>query len=113
MTCLATAALCLLIGATAIDGDTLRSKPGPNIRIWGIDAPERDDAAGPAATAAMVELIAGQELACTPVDQDRFGRTVARCELPDGRDLACEMVRLGQARDWPRFSGGAYAACEP
>ncbi len=31
--------------------------------------------------------------------------------LPDGRDVACVMVGLGHARDWPEFSGGRYAGC--
>lgn len=114
MTCLVgAAAVCVLFVSTAIDGYTLRSQPDPDIRLWGIDAPGHDDVGGPAATAALTELIAGQVLICQIKDVDDLGRTVAKCFLPGRRDLACEMVRLGHARDWPRYSGGAYAGCEP
>ena len=108
MPCLA--ALCL-IGAVAIDGDTLRPTAGPNVRIMGIDSVERGDPGYIPAREAMAALIAGQELACEPLYLDRFGRQVARCHLPDGRDLACAMVATGHARDWPKYSGGAYAEC--
>lgn len=108
MSCLA--ALCL-VGTIAIDGDTLRYRPGPNIRIWGIDAPEMRDPGGRASRDTLAAIIAGQTLACDPVDVDRYGRTVAVCRLPNGADLACLMVAAGQARDWPKYSGGAYAKC--
>lgn len=45
-------------------------------------------------------------------ETDAYGRTVAQCFLPDGRDLSAEMVRMGLAIDWPKFSGGKYAAIE-
>jgi endonuclease YncB( thermonuclease family) len=34
-----------------------------------------------------------------------YDRMVAECFLPDGRDLAAELVRVGLALDWPKFSG--------
>ena len=33
-------------------------------------------------------------------------------DLPDGRDLSAEMVKLGMAVDWPKFSGGKYRQYE-
>jgi len=56
-------------------------------------------------------LTAGQELRCEEMDRDRYDRVVARCTLPDGRDIACEMVKMGAAWDWPKYSGGYYAPC--
>ena len=35
-----------------------------------------------------------------------------RCYLSDGRDLSAEMVKLGLALDWPKFSGGKYRELE-
>ena len=46
------------------------------------------------------------------IEQDHHGRTVARCYLQDGRDLSAEMVKLGLAIDWPKFSDGKYRALE-
>jgi endonuclease YncB( thermonuclease family) len=40
-------------------------------------------------------------------------RCVAQCFLPDGRDLAAELVSAGLALDWPKFSGGKYRHLEP
>ena len=109
MTC--TAILCLTAALTITDGDTIRDG-ALRIRIWGIDAPEMDSRRGPLARAHLRDLIDGQPVSCNPVDTDRYGRTVAQCWLPDGRDLACEMVRAGWAVDMPRYSKGAYARCE-
>lgn len=105
------AVLLTLTGAIAIDGDTLKLR-GQSFRLWGIDAAERADPGGPAATQALRRLIDGQRLSCTVLDVDRYGRQVVQCLLPDGRDLACEMVAMGQARDWPKYSDGYYAGCE-
>ena len=99
-----------------IDGDTIHAA-GLRVRLWGIDAAERDQIGGPAATAALTAIIAAADgLACNPIDQDRYGRTVARCDIIGGRadshDLSCALVRSGHARDWPRYSGGAYSGCD-
>jgi micrococcal nuclease len=42
-----------------------------------------------------------------------YDRLVAECFLPDGRDLAAELVRCGLALDWSKFSGGKYRHLEP
>ena len=109
-----TAALCTLAlcfaAVTVTDGDTLRAGD-LRLRLWGIDAAEAHRPGGPEATAAMLGLVAGHPLACEDLGLDRYGRTVARCFLADGTDLACAMVAAGQARDWPKYSGGAYAGC--
>ena len=42
-----------------------------------------------------------------------YDRPVATCFLADGRDLSAEMVKLGYALDWRKFSGGKYRGLEP
>lgn len=100
------------------DGDSLKID-GNRVRLWGIDAPElgqrcawRDQPfdCGRAAKDQLGKLVAGGQVECEPVDRDRDrdGRTVARCTV-DSRDLAAEMVRLGWALDYRKYSGGAYS----
>ena len=77
------------------------------IRLWGVDAPERHEAQGPASTRALAELMRDQTLVCQRKGAS-YNRTVAQCWIGD-RDVAAEMVRLGAAADDPRYSRGHYA----
>ena len=119
-------ALAFLIAASAsaaepvrvIDGDGFELA-GEKIRLWGIDAPElrqecsKDGvryACGRIARDNLELLTTGREIVCEAQGRpDRYGRTVASCTA-DGEDVAGWMVRHGWALDWPRYSGGAYAA---
>lgn len=94
------------------DGDTFRVYDlGPAIRIWGLNAPETDEPGGTAATQALTRLIAGQTLTCQIRDVDRYSRIVGQCFLPNGRDIAAEMIGLGAATEYCRYSGGHYGTC--
>lgn len=95
-----------------IDGDTFTLKGvSRRIRVWGLDAPEWDHRGGTEATATMRQLISGKSLHCELQDIDRYGRLVMRCALPDGRDIAAEMIRRGVATEYCRYSGGYYGTC--
>ena len=83
------------------------------IRLAGIDAPELDHPYGQNAKRALIRLCQGQVIEARVDNGDHYDRTVATCVLPDGRDLSAEMVSLGLALDWPKFSGGKYRALEP
>ncbi len=97
--------------AYVVDGDTI--KIGQlQIRLFGIDAPELDHPYGKKSKWALHRLCKGQQIRAEITDTDNHGRTVARCFLNDGRDLSEEMVSLGLAIDWPKFSGGRYAKFE-
>lgn len=106
-------------GATVVDGDGLELG-GQRIRLWGIDAPERDQTCvlaqapypcGRAAADVLAVLVQGKAVRCETVETDRFGRTVARC-FAGGNDLAAALVRQGWALDYRRYSDGFYAAEE-
>lgn len=97
--------------AYVTDGDGLVIRK-MQIRLFGIDAPELNHPHGKNAKSAMIAICKGQIIRAEVTDKDRFGRLVARCYLPDGRDLSAELVKAGLAIDWPKFSGGAYRALE-
>lgn len=93
------------------DGDTIVINK-TQIRLFGIDAPEIDHPFGQKAKWAMVKLCNGHRVEAVVTEVDRYGRTVAYCSLPDGRDLSAELVKMGLAIDWPKYSGGKYKHLE-
>lgn len=97
--------------AYVVDGDTITIQK-TQIRLFGIDAPEIDHPYGQKAKWAMVRLCKGQRMRAEITAVDDHGRTVAKCFLPDGRDLSAELVKEGLAIDWPKFSGGQYRDLE-
>jgi len=97
--------------AYVIDGDSLvicRTQ----VRLFGVDAPEINHPYGKKAKWALHGLCKDRLVRAEVTERDAYGRTVARCFLPDGRDLSAEMVRLGLALDWAKFSGGVYRHME-
>ena len=95
-----------------VDGDTFWMDSAPvRIRVWALDAPEIGEPGGDAATEAMRQLTADRELECLTRDIDRFGRIVAQCWLPDGRDITAAMIASGTAREFCRFSRNHYGTC--
>lgn len=97
--------------AYVTDGDTITIKK-TQIRLYGIDAPELDHPYGKKAKWAMVRLCKGHRIRAEITDEDDYGRTVAKCFLPDGCDLSAELVKQGLAIDWPKYSGGKYSHLE-
>jgi endonuclease YncB( thermonuclease family) len=104
--------------AGIIDGDTIEVG-GRRIRLHGIDAPEIDQIChrggrpwrcGSDAAAALDRFIGGRRVACTELDVDRYGRSVAACTL-DSQDVGDWMVRNGWAVAYRRFSE-AYVGAE-
>jgi micrococcal nuclease len=97
--------------AYVTDGDTITIQK-TQVRLYGIDAPELHHPYGKNAKWAMVRLCKGHRIRAEITDEDEYGRTVAKCFLPDGRDLSEELVKQGLAIDWPKFSGGKYSHLE-
>jgi endonuclease YncB( thermonuclease family) len=95
-----------------IDGDTIiveRTK----IRLAGIDAPELDQPYGRKSMWAMHALCKGHVITVELTGETTHDRLVGVCHLPDGRDLAAELVKQGLALDWALFSNGKYRHLEP
>lgn len=108
--------LAIIGPATVTDGDTVRIGEA-RIRLFGIDAPEgkqtceRESVAwlcGQESAKWLRELVGESPLTCTPKNRDRYGRTVAICTLPDGRDIGAESVRNGYAVAYRRYGGAIY-----
>lgn len=94
------------------DGDTL-SFQDTVVRLEGIDAPEKDQTCfkagvespcGEASRRFLQELVWGRPLVCAGGEHDRYGRLLAICRLPDGRDIGEELVKAGHALAYHRYS---------
>lgn len=104
---------------TVVDGDTIRVD-GERVRLFGIDAPERDqlcwEADGTAvrcgewSTRVLARFAEGRQARCEAIRLDRFGRTLATCEVR-GVDLGETLLRNGVVfvysgetlRDYPDY----------
>ena len=118
-------ALCLLLFSLAsqsdaditgrihvVDGDTIRVS-GQVIRLFGVDAPEVKQtcqtseglhwACGAWVSDVLRNAFDGQEEFCVEVEQDRYGRSVARCEVA-GVDLGRWLVQRGLAFSYRKYS---------
>ena len=94
-----------------IDGDTIVIGK-QKIRFAGMNAPELNEPYGKQAKWALVELCKGQTITAYPTGETSFDRIVAKCFLPDGRDLAAEMVKMELALDIPHFTNADYKEFE-
>ena len=98
--------------ARIIDGDTI-DIAGTRIRLEGIDAPETGQTCktassqewdcGSAATRLMVTLTQGRRVDCRSGGLDKYGRLLGTCFV-DGLDINAQMVRLGYAWAFVRYS---------
>ena len=92
------------------DGDTLRVIKGNEelkIRFCGIDAPEKKQALGIKSRDYLRSLVAFSQgqVYITPIESDRYGRTVAELFDTNGNFLNAEMVKAGLAYHYQRYSG--------
>jgi endonuclease YncB( thermonuclease family) len=111
----ATLALCSVLHGqpTVIDGDTLRFGR-ETVRIFGIDAEELRETNGPRAKEALQSLVAESGyIRCEKTGEATHGRSVARCYVSIGHDVAAILVSWGVVLDCARYSGGVYRRFEP
>jgi endonuclease YncB( thermonuclease family) len=113
----------VLVGrASVVDGDTIDIH-GERVRFNGIDAPESSQLCldgsgnkyrcGAASAIALADFLATSvPVTCSFVDRDRYGRFVGDCHLANGDGVQDWLVSSGYALDWPRYSGGKYAALQ-
>jgi endonuclease YncB( thermonuclease family) len=82
-----------------LDGDTidvLLSSGTIRVRMHGVDAPERDQPGGPAATAWLTQQLRDRKVLLEPVSQDQYDRMVAVVHRDD-RNINRDLVQMGHA----------------
>lgn len=110
-TLICAATFCLTPPYRVVDGDTFHDG-FVEVRLWGVDAPERDEPGYAEAGAALRALVDGQPLACEQMGKSTWGRPPLRCKLPDGRDLSCAIIGTPYVTEAVDFSRGAFRGCE-
>lgn len=88
-----------------LDGDTIEVElaNGPiRVGLYGIDAPEKDQPVGKAATETLSHLVEGQTVLLEPFEQERYERMIATV-YRDDLDVNAEMVRLGYAWAYRKY----------
>jgi endonuclease YncB( thermonuclease family) len=104
--------------AEVTDGDTL-SIGQTKIRLYGIDAPEKNQicqrdgsewACGEEARRQLQDLVADRQVTCHGTGSDQYGRTLAVCEA-GGSELNRTLVEYGWAVAFRRYSD-AYVGAE-
>ncbi len=91
-----------------LDGDSLivRNAGGGEveIRIHGIDAPERRQPYSNASRRALSERLSEDELVVEPYTRDRYDRVVAKLTV-DGRDVGLDQIAAGLAWHYRHYAG--------
>lgn len=90
-----------------IDGDSIRvmhEGKAEQIRLIGVDCPEKRQPFGTRAKEYTSELAFGQEVTVYGDGRDRYGRTLAEVLLPDGRSLNQALLSAGLAWWFRKYS---------
>lgn len=78
------------------DGDTITLED-QNIRLYGIDAPERKQPYGMKAQKFLWSVVKDKKVTCIITSTDRYGRKVGRCFYNRKNDISRMMVEEGLA----------------
>ena len=92
---------------SVLDGDTIevsRNHHNVRIRLNGIDTPEKGQAYGHQATEFVVLQSFGKEVTVQTFGLDKYGRTIGDVYLPDGTLLNKELVKVGLAWWYCKYS---------
>jgi endonuclease YncB( thermonuclease family) len=90
-----------------IDGDSIRvlhNHKAEQVRLQGIDCPERGQPYSTAAKHFTSEQAFGKTVTVQETGHDRYGRTLADVILPDGRNLNHELLKAGLAWWFRKYS---------
>jgi endonuclease YncB( thermonuclease family) len=96
-----------------VDGDTydiILAGQKIRIRMDGIDAPERGMDYYKQAKNYLGVLCENRKIRVEVTDTDKYGRSIAKSYLPDGRELGHEMVKAGMAWHYKKYSNDGVLA---
>lgn len=91
-----------------VDGDTFQAS-GRTIRVWGINAPERNQPLHRESSLALGAFLETGILRCKQIEKDKYRRDVMHC-YSGNNDIGALMVKSGFASDFAKYSGGFYHA---
>lgn len=93
------------------DADTLEFCNGKKVRLMGIDAVESHQPFGAEAREYLKELVLDREVQVEGCLHRGWLRDMCNVTL-EGKDIQAEMVRMGYAFDYPKYSNGKYASLQ-
>lgn len=89
------------------DGVMIQTSGGTFVvRLYGCDAPERNQKGGRAAFEALRSMTHQKRFTFERHERDKYGRLVADLKFEDGRRVSVEMVKAGHAWWYKRFAFG-------
>ena len=91
-----------------IDGDSLITSNGIEVRLAHIDAPEYNQPWGAEAKAFVKQMALNHMVRLKVLGKDKYGRTLAEVILPDGRNLNQRRVMEGLAWHYRQYSNDRY-----
>lgn len=95
-----------------VDGDSLYVQgQKTQIRLWGVDAPERDEPGYQRAKNALSSMAKNKHIRCATKDIDKYDRIVARCYLDNGKEINRQLLDSGVAKEYCRFTKNHYGHC--
>ncbi len=86
-----------------IDGDTFATTGNQNVRLFGVDTPERGEKCYMEATSRLRELAGGEvRVELGPRNRDRYGRLLYYVYTQDGDSIDEKLLREGLGKAWER-----------
>lgn len=95
-----------------IDGDTFHFCNGTKVRLDSIDAPEKKEPFYWESRRALAELLQTRNIRVEGCRTDETGKRQACQVYADDKDVQAELVRMGMAWDWPKYSSKRYMQLE-
>lgn len=95
------------------DGDTftvIKDNKTIRVRIDAIDAPEKGMPYCNVSKKYLATMCFGKMVKLTTLKTDRYGRSIARIVLPDGKDVSTEMIKAGLAWHYKKYSSDKLLA---